>query len=523
MKFKIIHGGVSDQGRVRSNNEDCYFIERGTSIDPIGLSQEYVIAIVADGMGGENSGEVASKIAVDHSAKFIKDALEYQNKNSNLKEILKSSILHAHHSIISQSLKDADNVGMGTTLTVALFYDNEMYCAWSGDSRIYIFLPYAKSIQKYTGIDKLGIITHDHSIAWSHMVKSNGNLTDIEKNPQSHIITQSLGSINNTPNPDVARIKLVGNEKILLCTDGLNLHASPTEIEEILNQSETPQVLAEKLIDIANENGGKDNVTAAILQINTPYDATIYMPSEQVRSIGFWNIFDNIKTRLALILGFFILIFLFYISSGRVVNPNIISGLDGTLSIGDLDLNASTIQLDSTIGNSNYPDSQIVTDQILSSKLSIDKTLNSKSKINNNISADTNTNNTKNQKMKLDGIIVDDSLVPVDKLKNKIKIEEKKSKSSNTNDVVDGIRYNISEFRRIRASVSSILTDSISSDKFELITSILMNADQYITVNDKDLNLLNQGKPLEAEELFNRTNNLRKKLEDQYIKLKLTK
>ena len=235
---------ISDVGKVREINEDNYYI----------YENDIKFYIVADGMGGHKSGEVASAIGInaikDHLLKYLKD----ENEEQSIKGIIYQAFHQANKEIYNKSLEDKDCEGMGTTITMALLIDNKLYIGHVGDSRGYILR---------NGV--LEQLTQDHSLV-AELVRS-GSITEREamRHPQKNIITRSLGTDKNVK-VDIFTLDFKKEDILILCTDGLTNSVDKYELQSILNNMDEPIDACNELISLANKRGGYDNVTALIVE-----------------------------------------------------------------------------------------------------------------------------------------------------------------------------------------------------------------------------------------------------------------
>jgi serine/threonine protein phosphatase PrpC len=257
--------GVTDVGRQRTHNEDNFAICKDVSEKQWGfrrseileLSVAGAVLVVADGMGGTNAGEIASDIA----QQYVMDAfngLEVLPKSGRDREKwLKEQILGAHKAIVKHQHEHLDTAGMGTTLIVVWIVGDTLHSAWSGDSRCYI----------WSGEEYLRPFTDDHSMVWE-MVKA-GNMTPEEArtHPESNLIMQSLGTEGNPPKPSVRSRKLFKGDRVVVCSDGLNGMMSDEAIRSVLAENLDTADTCSRLVNIANEGGGDDNITCLLLDV----------------------------------------------------------------------------------------------------------------------------------------------------------------------------------------------------------------------------------------------------------------
>jgi serine/threonine protein phosphatase PrpC len=239
------YGFKTDRGLKRQLNEDnCNIL-----VDYPGIP---VCFVIADGMGGHQCGEVASKQAVDSVCDRL---LRSDWSSEDIPEILRSIITSVNDEIYKFSMLDASTQGMGTTLIITVFKDGKLYIGHVGDSRVYL-------IRENT-IEK---VTWDHSFI-EEMLK-NGSITKDEafNHPKKNLITRAVGCEPDLQ-VDTYEIDVKENDIVLLCTDGLTNMIAEDEILDIIINTEDPQVACDTLIQNANNKGGEDNVTVIIGKI----------------------------------------------------------------------------------------------------------------------------------------------------------------------------------------------------------------------------------------------------------------
>lgn len=233
--------GSSNTGRVRGNNEDFFHTSTG---------EKYSLFIVADGMGGESAGEVASALAVSSISNFIKENFDAFD---DIPLLLHKSIAEAN-SVVYQTAKSKDIYeNMGTTVVMALLTGNKIFVANVGDSRCYI--------QNQDGIKQVSI---DHSYVQEMVDK--GFLTEEEAkhHPDKNLITRAIGT-EKFIRSDVFCLSASAGERILLTSDGLTNMLENSDISQILMSSDDTKIIVDKLISEANFAGGKDNITAIVV------------------------------------------------------------------------------------------------------------------------------------------------------------------------------------------------------------------------------------------------------------------
>jgi len=250
--MRILSSGATDPGKKRANNEDAYLVNDG-----LGLFA------VADGVGGGEAGEVASRIAVDTIAGAMPDLLGDKDRtppaevrSGDVPELaaFRHAVTLANRNIREEAGKDPSRTGMGTTLTALLLARKRAFLVHIGDSRAY----------RLRG-GTLAQLTNDHSVV-AEQVRS-GLLTPAQArtSPYRHMITQALG-IDREAAPDLMEHSVQRDDTFLLCSDGLTEMVGDRDISRILAGS-APRDAARKLIEAANEQGGVDNITVVVVQV----------------------------------------------------------------------------------------------------------------------------------------------------------------------------------------------------------------------------------------------------------------
>lgn len=237
---------VTDIGRKRQLNQDYVF----SSAKPMGNMPN--LFIVADGMGGHNAGDYASKCTVETVVGEIRNSFE---KNPTI--IVKKAIETANSKIRELAAADENLFGMGTTLVVATVIGKYLQVANVGDSRLYL-------------IGKKGIrqVTRDHSLV-EEMIRLGGlSREDARKHPDKNIITRAIGAKDEVE-AEFFTEELEPGDIILMCSDGLSNMLEDKEIEKIVQNEELAEMKekAEALINAANNNGGKDNIAVVLVKI----------------------------------------------------------------------------------------------------------------------------------------------------------------------------------------------------------------------------------------------------------------
>ena len=247
----MIYTCESHIGKVRKNNEDyCKGEIIDTEFGSIG------IFALADGMGGHNKGEVASKMAVDNIIIFLKENLLQSNniKIDYIDDIIKQAYNNVNYMIYEKSISDIEFEGMGTTLVVAIIYKNNIYIANVGDSRCYLL-----------NNNEFNKVTIDHSVV-EELVQAN-IITEKEAktHPRRNHITRAVGT-DEMVIVDIFKKDIHLNDKVLLTSDGLTGFVDDETIKEILLKNKDINNLAKDLINKANDVSGKDNISVILIE-----------------------------------------------------------------------------------------------------------------------------------------------------------------------------------------------------------------------------------------------------------------
>src|SRR5881398_807424 len=250
MNLKAV--GLSHVGRQRQHNEDSFLV-----------ADQAQLYLVADGMGGHAAGEIASRIAVDSISEFILHTKEddgtwphaYDENFRRTTNRLMAAVRMANTRVLEAMRKDARLRGMGTTVVACLADEDMMAFAHVGDSRAYLIRD-----------GQLSRITNDHS--WVFEQVQAGMLTEAEaeKHPLRNVITRALGGALSV-NPDASEIDCKPGDVYLLCSDGLTGMVPEEEILKLVSTNAGDlEKACRELIDMANERGGLDNVTAILVK-----------------------------------------------------------------------------------------------------------------------------------------------------------------------------------------------------------------------------------------------------------------
>lgn len=237
--------GKTDVGRLRSTNQDAFVCGK--------LSPEIPFAIVCDGMGGANGGNVASTIAIRTIARRLVQSYRQDMSMASMQNVLESAIAAANIEVYDEAAGDPELRGMGTTLVMAVVMGERVLVAHIGDSRAYVI----------TADSTIEQITKDHSVVQQMVERGQITPEEAKTHPRRNFITRALG-VADTVACDFAEFILPAGAKLLLCTDGLSGLVEATEMAAILKEGEPCDAL-DRLIAAANRAGGSDNITVALI------------------------------------------------------------------------------------------------------------------------------------------------------------------------------------------------------------------------------------------------------------------
>lgn len=232
-----------DIGKERSLNQDAFFAGE--------ISQDIAFAVVCDGMGGANAGDVASQTAVKTISEYIINSYRRKITIRDFLKILKNALISANITLYDMASKQEELKGMGTTAVVAVVKGNEVAIAHVGDSRIYLIN------------DEITQLTRDHSVVQTLIESGEITPEDAAQHPRKNVITRALG-VEEDVAVDTAELVLQDNETLLLCTDGLTNFVKTEDILKTFKENDI-SLVPEKLIELANAGGGGDNITAVTL------------------------------------------------------------------------------------------------------------------------------------------------------------------------------------------------------------------------------------------------------------------
>ncbi|HIR14132.1 MAG TPA: Stp1/IreP family PP2C-type Ser/Thr phosphatase [Candidatus Choladousia intestinavium] len=233
---------ITDIGKRRSMNEDCVY----ASDQPVGNLPN--LLIVADGMGGHNAGELASRFTVESIVDYIGKAAEDRPI-----PLLSHAIHQANENVIEKAKTEKSLEGMGTTVVAATIQGSYLYVANVGDSRLYL-------------IDKdITQITRDHSLVEEMIRVGELKREDARTHPDRNVITRAIG-VKEPVRIDFFDMKLEKGDIILLCSDGLTNMVEDRDILKLVKKSGSLKEAASRLVTEANKNGGKDNISVVLAE-----------------------------------------------------------------------------------------------------------------------------------------------------------------------------------------------------------------------------------------------------------------
>lgn len=236
-------GCKKDIGKIKKNDEDYYIVD-----DEIGLY------LVADGVGGSNAGEVASKLGAETIREVIKEKLTTQNEQDKT-PIIKEAVDLAHKKILDQASNE-DHSGMGTTIVLSLYQNNVLYIAHVGDSRAYIIN--SRDMKR---------LTADHSVVGSLVAAGKISEKEARKHKMRNVITRCLGRNEYYFGPDIQSYPFGRGDILLLCSDGLTSMIEDYVINKVVSKKRgNLQNCADELVRLANKKGGYDNITVLLVE-----------------------------------------------------------------------------------------------------------------------------------------------------------------------------------------------------------------------------------------------------------------
>lgn len=237
---------ATDIGLLREENQDIVRAEK---------FGEDILAVICDGMGGERSGLEASEKAVSVFFEHFNNNIGVEMRTvDEIRKLLIQSVSAANSVVYSLSRMNYRSYGMGTTCVAAYVRENDISIVNVGDSRAY-----------YYNNGRLLLLTHDHT--YVNLLLDEGRITkeELENNPQKHMLTKAVG-VSRTIEPDYIHLKHEYGSKLLLCSDGLSGYCRASEIAKILGSEDDTQRCVKKLVHLALDKGGRDNISVAVVE-----------------------------------------------------------------------------------------------------------------------------------------------------------------------------------------------------------------------------------------------------------------
>ena len=236
-------------GNYRENNED--------SID-VKTFPDMTVCLVADGMGGQAAGEVASKRAIEIVPRELKKYLSGAVSNDEAKTILRRSIVQANEEIMAMAALDRELKNMGTTIVAAVWRKGSsiLYVTGMGDSRVYLIR--GKKIEQ---------LTVDHSIAQALVEAKTISAAEARTHRYRNVLWKYLGSPEVGEGPEVKIVPIQAGDRFLLCTDGLSGVVSDEQLLDFMLQKDNVQECADGLGQLALDSGSQDNISCIVLEV----------------------------------------------------------------------------------------------------------------------------------------------------------------------------------------------------------------------------------------------------------------
>lgn len=239
--MELIANAISVKGRGHIRNEDSFF-----------CSDNYYV--IADGMGGEACGEVASKIAINTISSLMDRFLDERCSENNVRNLAFYAISNADKEILKYASANPDADGMGTTILLLIHFDRNVYVAWCGDSHCFFF----------DSSKKLHSLTSDHSYVRQLIDQHKISIEDAFTHPDNNLITRYVGGGEETCRPEFVSSTIDNDEVLILCSDGLSGYCRSEEIEQQI-QSSPFNDISHNLMKLAISNGSDDDITIVSL------------------------------------------------------------------------------------------------------------------------------------------------------------------------------------------------------------------------------------------------------------------
>lgn len=253
--MKLICAGMTDVGNARDHNEDDFYLSEGKE----------ALCVVADGMGGHRSGEVASAMAIKAIVEYYRETMAEEDYSADeidgedsvdlIQHRLRQAVQNANRAVFTAASDSELYRGMGTTIVSGYFTNEGVYFAHIGDSRAYRLRD-----------GKLQQRTEDHSLANEYVRMGILAAEDIEYFPYKNVITRACG-LTDDVEVDVHFEEMRAGDVFLFCSDGLTDMVNDAQLQELLTAEDDLEKLCKQLVDVANENGGDDNITVILAKV----------------------------------------------------------------------------------------------------------------------------------------------------------------------------------------------------------------------------------------------------------------
>lgn len=248
MALSLNIGKHTDLGNYRENNEDAIEVKQ---------FPDMTVCIVADGMGGQAAGEIASKRAIEVVPRELRKHLTATADDEQAKAIIRKAVVQANEEILAMGALDRDLKNMGTTIVMAVWRKgSELFLANLGDSRAY-------QIRKR----RIEQLTVDHSLAQALVENKTISPAEAKEHRFRNVLWKYLGSKEVGEGPDVKVLPLAPGDRFLLCSDGLSGPVTDPQILDFMEANPEPQACAEGLVKLALDNGSRDNVSCIVIAV----------------------------------------------------------------------------------------------------------------------------------------------------------------------------------------------------------------------------------------------------------------
>lgn len=248
MALSINIGKTTNLGNYRENNEDSI------EVKPF---PDLIVAVVADGMGGQAAGEIASKKAVDIIPRELRKTLTSAVNTESTKVMIRRAIVQANEEIMAMGQLDREMKNMGTTVVSAVWRKGpEMYVTGVGDSRTYLIRG-----------KKISQLTVDHSLAQALVEAKTISAAEAKEHKFRNVLWKYLGSKEVGEGPEVVVVPIQAGDRFLLCTDGLHGVVTDDKLQQFMASQPDPQACSDGLVQLALDSGSRDNVSCVVIDV----------------------------------------------------------------------------------------------------------------------------------------------------------------------------------------------------------------------------------------------------------------